>query len=405
MAAEPLLETIVTGGLCSGCGLCESLSGGRARMEMDDAGYLRPHLLQPLSAEQEHGVAATCPGLGLRHAPSQVPYHPLWGPMVQVRVGHALHPELRFAGSSGGAISGLLCYLLESRQVDYVLHIGASLSEPLMNEIKLSRTRGEVLAAAGSRYSPSAPLTGIDALLALPGRFAFVGKPCDVAGLRQYAKINPLVHDKVRYMLSFMCAGIPSIKGTEAILSRFGVRPDEVRRFAYRGNGWPGMTRVETHAGAVHETTYATSWGTILNRHLQPRCGICPDGVGEFADVVCADAWYGKNGYPDFAEKEGRSLIISRTASGEALLAEAMAAGYLTMEELLVRHIRQMQPYQEKRRQMVWSRVMKLRLRGRTAPRYRGLQLKRSALMGVLEAHRRNLLAAIQSLVLWRPRS
>src|SRR3712207_7050821 len=41
---------------------------------------------------------------------------------------------------------------------------------------------------------------------------------------------------------------------------------------------------------------------------FRSRCKICPDGTGEFADIVCADAWYGKDGYPDFAEREGRSL-------------------------------------------------------------------------------------------------
>jgi coenzyme F420 hydrogenase subunit beta len=367
-------------------------------MRLDRQGYLRPVLLQPLSAAQERAVAQSCPGIGLRHAPSATPYHPLWGPVEQVRVGHALHPELRYAGSSGGAISALLSYLLESGQVDFVLHIGASLTEPLRNEIKLSRTRDEVLAGAGSRYAPSAPLSGIDALLARPGRFAFVGKPCDVAALRSYAEHNPLVGQKVKFMLSFMCAGVPSMKGTEAILDRFGVKPDEVKRFAYRGNGWPGMTRVETHAGDVHEVDYATSWGTILNRHLQPRCKICPDGTGEFADIVCADAWYGKDGYPDFAEQEGRSLIISRNGAGEGLLQACVAAGYLAMEALPVEEIRKMQPYQENRKQMVLSRVMALKVMGRPAPRYRRLQLLRTAWMGGLVANARNFLGMVKRL-------
>lgn len=405
MAKKQLLETVIEGGLCTGCGLCASVSGGQASMRLDPQGYLRPVLLQPLSPRQEQLVRQVCPGIALRHAPSAVSYHPLWGPLQQVRVGHALHPELRHAGSSGGAISALLTYLLETSQVDFVLHIGASLSEPLRNEIKLSSNRDEVLAAAGSRYAPSAPLSEIDALLARPGRFAFVGKPCDVAALRKYALHNPLVDEKVKYMLSFMCAGVPSMKGTEAILERFGVTAPEVSRFAYRGNGWPGMTRVETHGGAVHEIDYATSWGTILNRHLQARCKICPDGTGEFADVVCADAWYGKDGYPDFAEQEGRSLIISRNGRGEALLQAATEAGYLSMEALPVEEIRKMQPYQENRKQMVWSRVLALRLMGRPAPRYQGMKLLQTARMGGIVANAKNFLGMVKRLSLMGKKS
>ncbi|SHN38048.1 coenzyme F420 hydrogenase subunit beta [Duganella sacchari] len=402
MAKLPLLETISAGGLCTGCGLCQSVTGGKAKMAFNQHGFLRPVLLQPLTPADDTLVRAVCPGLGLTHARETASYHPLWGPLVAVRTGYALDPALRHGGSSGGAISGLLSYLLESGKVDYVLHIGASLSEPLINEIKLSHNRAEVLANAGSRYAPSAPLTGIDALLARPGRFAFVGKPCDVAALRKYAQHNPQVNEKVPYMLSFMCAGVPSMKGTVAILKRFDVQPDEVRSFAYRGNGWPGMTRVETHAGAVHETDYATSWGTVLNRHLQARCKICPDGIGEFADVVCADAWYGKDGYPDFAEQEGRSLVISRTGQGEQLLAEATAAGYLSVAPLDVDEIRKMQPYQENRKQMVLARVLALRLMGRPAPAYHRLRLQRTAWMGGLKANAKNFLGMVKRLALNR---
>jgi len=367
-------------------------------MAFNQHGFLRPVVVKPMTPADDALVRAVCPGLGLTHPSQTAAYHPLWGPLVAVHTGYALDPALRHGGSSGGAISALLSYLLESGKVDYVLHIGASLSEPLINEIKLSANRAEVLANAGSRYAPSAPLTGIDALLARPGRFAFVGKPCDVAALRKYAQRNPLVNDKVPYMLSFMCAGVPSMKGTEAILKRFDVKPAEVRKFAYRGDGWPGMTRVETHAGAVHQTDYATSWGTVLNRHLQARCKICPDGIGEFADVVCADAWYGKDGYPDFAEQAGRSLVISRTGPGEQLLQAAVAAGYLAVAPLEVAEIRKMQPYQENRKQMVLARVLALRLMGRPAPTYRRLRLQRTAWMGGIKANAKNFLGMVKRL-------
>lgn len=50
--------------------------------------------------------------------------------------------------------------------------------------------------------------------------------------------------------------------------------------------------------------SYNESWGNILGKYLQKRCKICPDGIGEFADIVCADAWHGdKSGYPNFEEK------------------------------------------------------------------------------------------------------
>jgi coenzyme F420 hydrogenase subunit beta len=370
MAETKSIEWITTSGLCTGCGLCASMFAGKVKIALREDGYLRPVAQMPLTSEENAKLFDTCPGALIQHEVKQANYHPHWGPLVQVRTGHAVDPTTRHEGSSGGVLSGLLIHLLESKQVDFVAHVKAASDDPLGNELSVSRTREDVLAGAGSRYAPSAPLAKLAELLALPGRFAFVGKPCDVAALRRYEKLNPGISPKVPYMLSFMCAGIPSRKGTLAILEKFGVQPEQVKSFAYRGDGWPGKTTAITHDNQRFDTDYSTSWGTVLNRHLQFRCKICPDGTGEFADVVGADAWYGKDGYPDFAEREGRSLVLSRTAKGESLVLSATAANAITTEPLAVDEIAKMQPYQLNRKRLVLSRIAALWLTRRPAPRY-----------------------------------
>lgn len=364
------IKQIKDGGLCTGCGLCQALFPHKVIVGLDDSGYLRPNESNALNTKELELLGQVCPGLVLKHEKNKVKYDPIWGSLIAVRAGHATDQQTRYAGSSGGVLSALLIYLLESKKIDFVAHIKAASDDPLGNELTISRTPNEVLAGAGSRYAPSSPLAQLGELLALPGRFAFVGKPCDIAALRSYERINPIVKEKIPFMLSFMCAGIPSRKGTLAILDKFGVEPKDVKFFAYRGKGWPGKTTAITLDDKTFETDYSTSWGTVLNRHLQFRCKICPDGIGEFADVVGADAWYGKDGYPDFAEREGRSLILSRTANGEALIQKAMAAQFVVSETLEIDEIAKMQPYQMKRKQMIFSRLLALRLFGRTAPRY-----------------------------------
>lgn len=188
------------------------------------------------------------------------------------------------------------------------------------------------------------------------------------------------VKTQIPYLISFMCAGIPSLKGTEEMLARMGVGDQPLKSLRYRGDGWPGKAKAVLADGSSFEMDYNTSWGTILNRHLQFRCKICPDGSGEFADVVCADAWYGKDGYPDFAEREGRSLILSRTAVGEALVEAAMRDGAVTAEDLPVEEIARMQPYQVNRKQMVLGRLIATRLRLGSAPVYRRMGLLRASL-------------------------
>ena len=175
------------------------------------------------------------------------------------------------------------------------------------------------ICAAGSRYAPVAPLAAIAAELDAGGRFAFVGKPCDVSALRQWAKHDPRIDVQVVVMLSFFCAGTPSQAGTDRIIKRLGANPDRLASFRYRGDGWPGYATAVEADGRTTRMSYAASWGEILSREVQYRCKICPDAVGGVADIAAADAWYGdEGGYPSFDEQEGRSLIVARTEAPPA---------------------------------------------------------------------------------------
>jgi coenzyme F420 hydrogenase subunit beta len=368
---SPLIDSVTRNGFCTGCGLCESVAPvGSIQMRISAEGYLRPVVLNELPTNATQTIAATCPGVKIEHLPGTRGKHTLWGPIVTVETGHAVDPEVRRQGSSGGVISALAIHLLESGQVDFVAQIAVDPQDPLRNALQVSTSRADVLRAAGSRYAPSAPLQGLRELLDTGKRFAFIGKPCDVAALRQYGEHYPTITRQIPYMLSFMCAGVPSIKGTHEVITALGATREKVVSFRYRGEGWPGMARAVHDSGESFEMDYNTSWGTILNKHLQFRCKICPDGTGEFADVVCADAWYGKDGYPDFEERDGRSLVLARTAAGRALVDTATGKNSVSVAPLPVNEIAKMQPYQVDRKQVVLGRRIATRLSMGRAPHY-----------------------------------
>ena len=134
---------------------------------------------------------------------------------------------------------------MEQGIVTGVVQTVASAADALGNEPQISRSRADVLRAAGSRYSPAAPLALLNRCMQEPGLLAFIGKPCDVAALRALSRIRPGVKEKFPYMLSFMCAGTPGRRGTEAVVQHMGLSPQEIVNFRYRGDGWPGMARAE----------------------------------------------------------------------------------------------------------------------------------------------------------------
>lgn len=375
------LDKIIANGYCIGCGICAGLIGAnKIKMSLSGQGNMRPISVAVFDSDEMEIIYKVCPGIRMEHFKTLQNLHPIWGPIKIVRTGYATDTDIRREGSSGGVISALAVYLIESGQVDFVAQIAVSPSSPLTNELQLSRSRADVLHAAGSRYAPSAPLARLEELLASGQRFALVGKPCDVAAVRRWGQYDERVGKQVRYLISFMCAGVPSINGTHEVLASLGVSSDELASFRYRGDGWPGKARATTKDGRIAEMDYATSWGSILNRHLQFRCKICPDGTGEFADVVCADAWYGKDGYPDFEERDGRSLILSRTPAGESLVSQAVRAGVISVSGLALEEVDRMQPYQRNRKQMVLGRLIGTRLRRGFAPSFWRMGLVRASL-------------------------
>lgn len=371
------IDAVVRAGLCVGCGACTSAGvvGAPAHMALSPAGFLRPVFKAPLTEAEDARAAALCPAVRLELEP-QAPLHPEWGPLLAVRTGWALDADVRFRGSSGGVLSALMIHLLESGQVQFVAHVAASAHDPLRSERRISRNRAEVLTGAGSRYAPAAAAVALETLFASGERFAFVGKPCDVAALRAYVRQRPQLQPQLALAASFMCAGVPSQHGTNEVLAALGSVADEVVHFQYRGNGWPGYATARTRDGNEARMDYNRSWGQLLGPRLQLRCKLCPDGTGEFADLVCADAWYGKDGYPDFDEQDGRSLLITRTPRGESLVLAAMAAQAVVAQAAEADDISGMQPYQVTRKRVVLGRWLAVGLRTGVWPRFRGLHLR-----------------------------
>jgi coenzyme F420 hydrogenase subunit beta len=398
------IETIVGAGLCAGCGLCAGVVPGGPVTMRESEGYYRPVRSGEVSPTQAELIDAVCPGINIVHGPQEagVPRHPVWGPVIDTRLSWSTDGELRRNASSGAGLSSMLVHLLSNGEIDYVVQTAVSEASPVRNALKISTTREDVFISAGSRYAPSSPLADIVARLDQPGRFAFVGKPCDVAGLRNLALRDPRVNAKVPYMLAFMCAGVPSYKGTDAVLKAMGVADmSAVVSFRFRGDGWPGQATALLADGTKYQMDYNKSWGSILNRFLQFRCKICPDGVGEFADITFADGWHcDAKGYPLFEETDGRSLVVTRTAKGAALFAAAEIAGHVASESVPIESLQLMQPFQAKRKGLILSRLAAMITAGHRPPRYRGLSLVTNARRLGLKENAKSYAGTLKRLVL-----
>ena len=355
------LSDITKNGLCIGCGICESIIGSETiKISMTKKGRLEPQEISPLSNENLNKIKKVCPGVLVEGLPkneinNNSKFDLIWGYYHSLFYSWSTDSKIRFQSSTGGLLNGLSLYLLESKIVDFVLHTGTDPQKPMRSISKYSRNKNELLSSGScSRYGPSSPLDKFHEALNLNQPFAFVGKPCDISAIRQLSKIDDRVNQSCKYLLTLVCGGFGEFTKSQDFIESFNVKEENLEIFRYRGNGNPGKMYIKTDTGEEYDKDYNSFWGEESTWRVPFRCKICPDAIGESADVAALDTWPG--GSPK-GEDEGFNAAIARTQKGLELLNNAVYAGYIKKgNSLSIEEINDFQPHQVKKKQAVFAR-------------------------------------------------
>ena len=388
MTPDERLMRIVEDGMCIGCGMCQSVCGSdKVVVRKDREGELRPHIVGPLRDEDVDQVYATCPGTRVEGLPAHeleaAPHHDVvWGAYHRVVLAWAGDEGVRHQGSTGGVLTALGQYLLNSERVAFVLHVKASEQEPTFGVATVSMTADEVLRGAGSRYGPTAVLEDFDSILRRDEPFALIAKPCDLNAVRNLAHSDARVSRCVKYWLAPVCGGYMPTLSTDGFLAERGFSRETIRGLRYRGLGCPGPTTIEALNGERYDTDYLDFWGEDESSWSIPfRCKVCPDGIGEGADIAAADTWPG--GSPDrHASKTdpGTNSLIVRTQAGLELLRAAARDGALVLgDDIDVSFLNDTQPHQVAKKMHVGARYEGLSAAGRITPETVSMRLKACA--------------------------
>jgi coenzyme F420 hydrogenase subunit beta len=401
------ISRAVARNLCSGCGACAGAFPAAIRMVDDPVNGRRPVVAATPQGHAAAIKAATlCAGTGTDFRALHA--HDGFGPVLAAWEGHAADPEIRHRGSSGGAVTALALFALQSGLAGGVAHIAARRDDPRLNEAIISHDREGLLRGAGSRYAQASPAEALGAIAAGAVPVAFIGKPCDVASITR-AKADPALAAKLPLTIAIFCAGAPNLVATDRLLNRLGVPKDAtLTDLRYRGNGWPGLmqARYRDPDGVEQQSEgipYAAAWGGILQAERRWRCRICTDHTGALADISVGDPWHNP---PQGHTDAGRSLIIARTPAGLRLVQAALAAGVLVAQAQPDDVISRAQPNLVAAQGAVWGRRLAMRAMGLAVPADRGLPLFaawralpwRARLSSVAGTVRR-----IARLRLWRP--
>lgn len=357
---------------CSGCGLCESV--GKAVLDTD----LRQFPNVRVEKNADIGFFENvCPVFYYEKEAISAP----WGVVDSAIVGYSSNADTRFRAASGGALTEIAIFLLESKRVDAVIQVGVDPADPTKTVVNVSKNRADVLRNCGSRYSISTPLKTIVQIVDPDMEYAFIGKPCDVMALKRYLIHNKQLSNSILYTLSFFCAGEPSVEAQNKMLTRMQVSKEECTSLTYRGNGWPGYTTAVTLDGTEHKLEYNEAWGQYLGRDIRYCCRFCMDGTGELADIVCADFWQlDKNGKPDFSEHDGRNIILCRNPEASKIVKQAILEDRIKAEDVFtdkMDDLRYYQPHQFRRKTTMESSILAMKLLRKQHPKFSKRNLKK----------------------------
>ena len=394
------VQHVYSDGLCMQCGTCEGVCPtGSVSLIWDlRVGYrLRVDEETCTDCGRCHDA---CPGPGLdfsadawwRERNEGAPFEDFLGPWRRLCFGWSADPSVRHAGATGGMATTLMQTALETGAVDAVVAVRMSAANPLEAEGAICRSPEEVAACRGSKYDVVAINTALKHILEEPGRYALVGLPCHIQGLRLAQRRSRRLRERVVLTLGIFCGLTQEPRATAVLARQAGLDPAGLRSVSYRGPGWPGGMRLVDRHGTVRQKEYPGYCDRGFMALIPPRCRLCPDALAELADVSVGDAWLQR-----FEGSDGVSDVIARTSAGERLLEDA--AGSLVLqpanpEEMVASQAETRLAKRDVCRGRLWLRS----LAGRPAPDYPGLALAASAsdrLRGVADTAQERLFRAL----------
>jgi coenzyme F420 hydrogenase subunit beta len=321
-----LFKEVVTSGLCTGCSGCIIACPHDVLKYDDSEGVYRPWKIDADGGPEDctHGVKGctmctrACPRF--RTWESEIDtfmfgrertVEEVAGISSDILLVRATDPEVCEMGQDGGLVSAILIWALENDRIDAAL-VSALEGDGTSWKAKpaVVRTRSEVLATAGSRYTYSAnPLAYPEAVASGAERIALVGMSCQASlpGVMSTRKTGKIAR-RLALSIGLLCSKtFDDAIFEELFEARYGLHRHDIKKMNIKG-----VFQIWMRDGAYHEVPLkeAHDW-------TREGCKSCPDFAAEHADISTG----GIGAFSDW------TLTILRTDQGRDVLAGMVADG------------------------------------------------------------------------------
>lgn len=313
--------------LCLSCGTCESVCPASAiNLEISKKSIYEPIINHDKCINCKMCLKV-CPGISVDFEElnndvfDKQPDITWIGNFVKCYLGNSRDEIIRYNSTSGGMVTQILDFLLEKGIIDGALVTGMSKDRPLEPNPFIARTKDEILSAAVSKYCPVPLNRVLKKIMNEEGKFAVVGLPCHIHGIRMLEKTNRNLRDKIVLHIGLLCSHTVNFNGTEFLLAKKNIQKKDIVKLSYRGNGWPGRMSIRYKDGSGTSIPFDRNWfayWTIFSPYFFTplRCITCTDLTAELADISLGDAWL-----PELMnDTVGMSIVISRTEKSESII-------------------------------------------------------------------------------------
>ena len=329
-----LLKEVIKPGLCTQCGSCVGLAQGK--LEFKEKRAIPTPQLVTSDNELPQACRLACPG---RHCSypdlnqstfGELPKNWLSGKIIKSRIGFSNSENIRRGAASGGAITSILLYLLNSRKICGAICLKMGAEVPYLAKPIIARTPEEIIACSQSVYSVSPVNTILGEITENDGPLAYVGLPDQVASIRKLQKEGHPSVKNIKYIIGPYVGTQMYFESIRSFLRSNGVYSEqEIVDLKYRAGEWPGKLRIELKNGRVLQAD-KFHYNYLIPFYLTSSSLQAVDFTNELTDISVGDAWSPK--YEK--ERKGFSVILSRSEVGEAIINNMIKESLLAGEEI-----------------------------------------------------------------------
>ncbi|WP_337236383.1 Coenzyme F420 hydrogenase/dehydrogenase, beta subunit C-terminal domain [Proteus faecis] len=350
-----IIKLVVNNNLCIGCGLC-TLKCKNNSLVMSETKYGFYEVKKIKDCNCDGGCLDVCPfnpypkeeiktenEISKFFFNKEKKHHPKIGYFISTYAGYSY--KHRETSSSGGIATYVLEKLLENKTIDYVISVKSSDNSSRHYEYRICSSKEELMKSSKTKYYPVTLSFVLSKINELDGNIAIVGVACFVKAIRLAQLDDPILKNRVKFIVGIICGGIKSSFFSEYLASKTGTNPYEYKKPEFRikdinskaSDYSFGCYDKTNKQKIIKMSTVGDMWGTGLFK--SNACDLCDDVTTELADISVGDAWI--KPYSD--DGKGNNVLITRSQLAEDIIIKGIKNNDIYITKLLTEEFLQSQ--------------------------------------------------------------